>query len=257
LLKRYNGTNTEVNVYGSYVVNGTSYSAKLTPCLDTYLFGSHKVCLGTFNDNTDIKYVNFLGKVTVQTITYSTGKAQGSNSYGGADGMFAKCTSLKMVTGLENVYDTDWTGMFLGCTSLTVASDIPEFVELASRMYENCTSLGSLPKIAESSSLVEMTQMFSGCTNIKSGSFSIPASVKSVDGLFENCKSMGTTGMMKVYADKVDYSQLDIATKETTKIFYDTAYESSYLGGLRFVVNKNDLEKWQKHNSGKVIITTE
>ena len=193
-LQQYTGSETDVTVYGRYLINGEIYDTKLS-------------CPNAFR-----------GKIAIKTITFNEGVD--TSECVDMINMFSGCTSLTTINGLENLDTSKVTSMysmFKKCTSL-VSLDISSFdvsnVTTMYAMFRNCNKLTSLDlhtwntsKVGSTGSMfqdcsllasldlrnwdiskvITMSQMFYNCTNLKE--------IKATRGKWVIPSSCGTTKM--------------------------------------------------------------
>ncbi|MBQ8043897.1 MAG: leucine-rich repeat domain-containing protein, partial [Clostridia bacterium] len=114
---------------------------------------------------------------------------------------FSGCTAL---TDLSKIVIpssvTSMTSTFSGCTALTDISKlvIPSSVTSMGGTFSECTALTDASNFVIPSNVSGIGSLFSGCTNLKTAPI-IPATVKNMNYLFENCESL--TGTITINVD--------------------------------------------------------
>ena len=111
--------------------------------------------------------------------------------------LFYKCSSLKFVgniTGTERV--TNMSFMFQNCTSLT---SVPQMdtskVIYMNSMFEDCSSLTSVPQL-DTSSVIEIDAMFYGCSSLTSVPQLDTKNVTNMGDMFYGCSSLTSVPQM-------------------------------------------------------------
>ena len=148
-LQQYTGSETDVTVYGAYLINNKKYYTKLS-------------CSSAFKDKTAIKTITFNEGVDTSECT-------------DMDHMFNGCNSLTTINGLENLDTSKVTNMqymFADCTSLT-SLDIHTWntsnVTNMNQMFRSCKTLTSLDLTSFNvSNVTSMYQMFYNCNKLTS-----------------------------------------------------------------------------------------
>ena len=116
--------------------------------------------------------------------------------------MFLDCTSLTIapeLPAMEVASSGCYHGMFQGCTSLTIAPELPAMEVLGSSykyMFQGCTSLTTAPELPATKIENQCyNSMFDGCTNLTTAPSVLPATelYKSCyNSMFDGCTNLTT-----------------------------------------------------------------
>ena len=179
VLARYVGLDTDVIVYGSYIINGVNYHTRIANYAydmgEKYMFGGNK----------NINSVEFGSNInTLQTTHMNM--------------MFVDCTALKKIdmSRLDMQNALNLNNMFHGCTALTEVNlngiDVGSVKDMGG-LFSGCTSLTSLDLSGfDTSNVTYMNGMFSGCialTDLNVKSFNTK-NVSTMDSMFTGCKML-------------------------------------------------------------------
>ena len=194
LLTKYNGTNKNVTIPDTYTVDGTTYNVVILSWVYlNYNDGDLDTDDGIFINNMNIENV-YLNQ-NIKSVSSGTDEYYEND----AQFLFLDCTSLvnapEIPSGVTNMSST-----FNGCTSLVNAPEIPSGVTNMSSTFNGCTSLVNAPKIP--SSVTNISYTFNGCTSLVNAP-TIPNSVTSMTGTFQNCANL--TGTVKINSSNVSY----------------------------------------------------
>lgn len=167
LIVRYNGSDKNVVVPDTYVVDGRVYNVVIVSLIYVcYYDGDAGIDIdndtGIFEYNENIESV-VLGKNI---------KVFGQEEYGNADDLFYGCTNLVNAPEIPSSV-TSMSGTFSGCTSLVNAPVIPSSVTDMYYTFNGCTNLTGTVKV-NSTKVNYATDTFKGTT--KSIALEVPKS---------------------------------------------------------------------------------
>ena len=196
------GSSCNYNVEGNVLSlkYGNNFSGQTSP--ESKVMGDH--LLGLFKDST--KLISAEGLVlphTFNTVVVLPGGGTVVEA-GACAGMFSGCTSLTIAPELPatTLQRSCYKNMFEGCTSLTEApalsaTTLNEYCYGA--MFANCTALETAPSLpATSLEYWCYSGMFDGCTSLTSAPV-LPASTLAdycYGAMFKNCTSLTTVPVL-------------------------------------------------------------
>lgn len=191
-LNYYNGSETDVIVYGSYEINGKLYSTKIASyacqyansVMTRYMFDKFQ----TIN-HTGLKSVVFSDNIDTSDCT-------------AMQGMFYNCANLESVD-FGNNFDVSnvkvFNAMFSGCSSLKTVEGMNNWTTGNDAsfydMFYRCKSLTSLDLSGlDTSKVAKMDMMFSGCTSLTDINLSNwdTSNVTSFYAMFYGCSSLAS-----------------------------------------------------------------
>ena len=198
--QKYDGNPTSTSVSHTYSESG-NYTVKIKGNHSTFrapsntveairLAGTITSCREMFKDCKNLTYINPL------LIPYSVTNCSS---------MFRGCSGLTEVYLKIPQSVTNCSQMFYGCSKLTTVKEGFGFVEgrshsiNANSMFQNCTSLISLPSTFKIPNIYssnngdgDCTYMFGGCTSLSSiaNGFYIGNSASNLRWMFSNCKNL-------------------------------------------------------------------
>lgn len=123
--------------------------------------------------------------------------------------IFWKCTNLKTYVGSQEA-----DGYFLNYV-------IPSKVMSISCMFEECTSVISMPDLSKATSLTDMNAAFRGCTALTSTT-TIPNTVKDMNATFHKCTSLVTAPTIPTGVEDLEFAFGD-CTNLTGNVRVDAA----------------------------------
>lgn len=195
----YKGSETDVIVYGNYVINGTKYKTQIANNIDSasptqrYMFNGYAQA-----DCKNIKSITFCGGIDTSSMT--------NMNY-----MFYMCTSLGNldISCFDTGRVTNMSYMFMN-SSLLEALDLSSFdtsrVTDMSHMFNGCKNLASLNLGSFNTGRVtDMGLMFYGCRSLTSldlGSFDT-GNVTNMISTFNGCTSLSALDLSSFNTGKV------------------------------------------------------
>ena len=203
ILNKYKGeSDSYLIIEPSYVINNKTYKTKFVKCVNM------------FNTNERLETIEFKPGIDCSELTTM-------------DRMFASCTNLTHIIGLENLDTSKVTKMqlmFAFCKSLTdldlTSFNTSNVTDMGSMFYE-CKSLTLLLlDNFDTSNVISMKQMFSGCkslTDLDLSSFDT-RKVADMQWMFEDCKSLFTLDIVYFCGDFINIDGMFDKCYNLTKI---------------------------------------
>ena len=157
--------------------------------------------------------------------------------------MFEGCTSLTIAPELPatNLTNFCYQGMFKNCTSLTIAPELPAEVLTEScyqNMFNACTSLTQAPELPATTLAYGCYQtMFSGCTSLTNTIGTLPATTlaeRCYRNMFNGCTSLTTAPELPATTLATEcYTNMfkGCTSLNSIKIGYTGYYDSAYFNG--------------------------
>lgn len=127
--------------------------------------------------------------------------------------MFANCSSLQKIQGMETSNITTMSQMFYGCTSLV---EVPTMntskVKSMNFMFYNCKSLETIP-LLDTSSVTNMNNMFNSCTNLNVIPLLDTSKVINPSVMFMGCTNLTTVPQFNMSSATLFSSMFTNCTK--------------------------------------------
>lgn len=198
-LNYYKGSETDVIVYGNYLIGGKTYKTRLKSNIQGYYESREYAYMfnADSHPNMATEGIKFTNNEKIKSIKFS--RNIDTSNVTGMGAMFNKCKSLTTIEGLDN-FDTsnviDMSYMFNNCEALTDL-DISNFdtsnVTNMKKMFNVCKSLTNLDiSHFNTSNVTTMSWMFSQCeslTNLDVSHFDT-SKVTQMDGMFNGLSAL-------------------------------------------------------------------
>lgn len=247
-LNYYNGYETDVTVYASYLIEGKAYRTRIASSPgddndDAYMFNAYAIsqCENIasiiFEDGIDTSNVTsmdnmFVGCSSLRSLDVSSLDTSNVTSM---VSMFTSCSSLTSLdlSSFDTSNVTDMAYMFLSCSSLT-SLDVSSFdtsnVTNMIQMFASCTSLRSLDLSSfNTSNVVHMSYMFTNCSSLTSldlSSFNT-SNVGSINDMFASCSSLRSLDLRSFDLSKVSSFEAGNALSRTSQGLVVTATKAT------------------------------
>lgn len=198
-LNYYTGSETDVIVYGNYVIGGTRYKTQIADNIKSAGISNNYMFNGNAQKNCqNIKTIIFCDHIDTSNIT--------NMNY-----MFYNCTSLTSLDlssfNTSNVTNMNW--MLCNCSSLTDL-DLSSFdtsnITNMSYMFKGCSALRNLDLSSfDTGKVTNMSHMFDSCTSLTSLNLSSfdTGNATDMSWMFYYCSSLTSLDLSKFDTSKV------------------------------------------------------
>ncbi len=206
LITSYKGTDPNVNIPNTYVVDNNTYNVKILSNTEYIMITDedtgdeyeYDAGYGTFIYNNMIQNVKLGNNVVF--LGYDPVSSQYINNV--MNNTFSGCTLLENVPIIPNSV-TSMKFTFSGCSSLVNAPVIPNSVTNMRETFSVCSSLVNAPVIP--SSVTDMQSTFHNCSSLVNAPV-IPSSVTDMQSTFFGCSSLVNVPVIPSSVTNMNYT---------------------------------------------------